>query len=488
MLPLRATMSVFRRDNAPARSAITSRRVERAVLRLVSAAAEEVVDALDVSAGLDANVALAAVFAALAPAALINAGTIDTVGRWVAMGCVLLAVARAIELDRDVQAGRTAAAAVGLQLLAVAWHPSAVVAPVALAVVFAGVGIQRRRHATAVVAGGLLAAGAWIALSRQGAIAAVGMGSLLDALWFQPLLAALMTGWQLPVVGRLWPMVPVAMAAIVVPAAAVLLAVRGERVLAAVVAASLLLMLPDGASVGFLPAPVIAWTVGTTQSAMGAGVVASLLTVVALRGRSARGLAIAVLLVAALVRGVLLMDARHADAAADAQVQRLLAVQLLIPAAARDDVRPSLVGSPDALMAPLKSAKWIPELPRSRRRAPELGDRRDRVVGRVQGAPLGFDGAVWLAAVHRCELWLGLERNPDGPCGEHPVVLDDIPRGWSCSLDVRGADWHPRCPPRRAARIPSDARDPRAVPWAVVALLSLGAAARLGYGSRRSKT
>ena len=430
---------------------------------------------------------LAAVFAALAPAALLNAGTIDTIGRWLASGCGLLALAVALEL-RSAASWRPVWIAGVLQALAIAWHPAAVTAPLVLGVALLLV-VPRAAwpRALSAVGLGVLAAGLWILASRQAAIAAVGASSLLDAAWFQPLLASLMTGWQLPAVGWLAPRLPVALLGLAIPALAVFLALRpSTRPLGAVLAASLVAMLADGASVGFLAEPVIAWTVGTTQSAMTAAVVASLLAARALVGRPRWLLGGVIAL--ALIRGVLLMDARRVDADGDARIQRVLAVQLLAPAAARDDVRPWIVGSAQTLMEPLKNAKWNPELPAQRRRPPGQRDLSTRVVGAVQSAPDGIDGAVWQAAVHRCELWLGLERDRQGPCSEHPRVVDEPPGGWSCALDVRATPWHPRCPPRPDVLSAEASRDPRGLPWAAVSLLVLATAVGLSYGSRRSNT
>ena len=446
--------------------------------------------------GLDPQeVALAAVFAATTPAVLVNAGTIDTIGRWLAIGLGLLALAVVLEALRDPEGPwRGAVLAAGaLQAVAIAWHPSAVAVPVALAITLA-LALPRAvwPRAAAAVLLGVAAAVLWVVWSGQGAIAAVGVGSLADAVWYEPLLASLQLGWQLPLVGRLWPLVPEALVGAVAPAIGLLLLrAPHTRPLGAAVLGSLCLLLADGAGVGFMPAPILAWTVGTTQSAMGASVLASLVAaVLVLRAPRHRGIVVGLLLVAALVRGVWLLDARRVDADSDSRLQRVLAVQLLIPAAAGDGVTPSLVGSPARLMEPLKASKWLPELPPPRRRPPGPRDLAGRTVGRVQGAPAGIDGALWQAAVHRCELWLGLPRDRDGPCGRHPMMLSEPPGGRGCSLDVRNAQWHPRCPPRPAARTASQTRDPRALPWALVAVLSLGLSLRLaGYGgSRRSKT
>ncbi len=441
------------------------------------------------------EVALGAAFAAASPAALLNAGTIDTIARWAAIGVGLLAIAVVLEALREPDRSfRRALVVAGLlQAIAIAWHPSAVAVPLALA---AAIGLSLPRSAwprgAAAVALGLFAGLLWIAWSRQGPIAAVGAASLADALWYEPLLASLQLGWQLPVLGRLWPVLPELLVAAVAPGIGLaLLRWPRTRPLGGVVLGSLLLLLPDGAGVGFLPAPILAWTVGTTQSAMAASVLASLVAAVALlRVPRHRELVIGLVLVLTLVRGVLLMDARRVEAGNDSRVQQMLAVQLLIPAAAHEDMGPVLVGSPSDVMASLKGAKWQPELPVSRRRPPGPRDLTARTVGRVQGAPEGIDSALWQAAVHRCELWLGLPRDRDGPCGQHPEVSSERPGGWGCSLDVRGGAWHPRCPPRPGALTAAQTRDRRALPWALVAVLSLGVALGLATycGSRRSKT
>ncbi len=441
------------------------------------------------------EVALGTVLAALSPAVLLNAGTIDTIPRWAAIGVGLLAIAVVLEALREpTRSFRVPLVAAGvLQAIAIAWHPSAVAVPVALA---AAIGLSLPRstwpRGGAAVLLGLVAGLLWIVWSRQGAIAAVGAASLADALWYEPLLASLQLGWQLPVVGRLWPAVPEVLVAAVTPGIGLaLLRSSRTRPLGAVVLGSLLLLLPDGAGVGFLPAPILAWTVGTTQSAMAASVLASLVgAVLLLRLNRRRHLVIGLVLLLSLVRGVLLVDGRRVEAGHDSRIQQVLAVQLLIPAAAHDELGPVLVGSTEELMASLKGAKWLPELPASRRRPPGLRDLTSRTVGRVQGAPDGIDGALWQAAVHRCELWLGLPRDREGPCGQHPEVRSDRPGGWSCSLDVRGGALHPRCPPRPPALSAAQTRDPRALPWALAALLSLGVALGLPTycGSRRSKT
>jgi hypothetical protein len=441
------------------------------------------------------EVALGAVLAAMSPAVLLNAGTIDTVARWMAIGLGLLAIAVVMEaLRAPSRSFRRALVAAGLlQAIAIAWHPSAVAVPLALAV-SVGLSLPRSAWPRGVAAVGLGVASAllWIAGSGQGAIAAVGAGSLADALWYEPLLASLQLGWQLPVVGRLWLAVPEVFVAALVPAIGLaLLRSSHTRPLGAAVLGSLLLLLPDGAGVGFLPAPVLAWTVGTTQSAMAASVLASLVGAVALlRVPRHRKLVVVGVLLVTLVRGVLLLDARRVEAGHDSRIQQVLAVQLLIPAATRDDMGPVLVGSPASLMEPLKGSKWLPELPVSRRRPPGPRDLSSRTVGPVQGAPAGIDSALWQSAVHRCELWLGLPRDRDGPCGQHVEVRSERPGGWGCSLDVRGESWHPRCPPRPPALTAAQTRDRRALPWALVALISLGVSLGLEVycGSRRSKT
>jgi hypothetical protein len=242
-------------------------------------------------------------------------------------------------------------------------------------------------------------------------------------------------------------------------------------------------LIPEAAALGYTPDLALAWAVTSVTGSMGlvaAGSIALALPLSRLRGRT--WLVTVVLLATVVaVRGELLVADRRTDAARDAATQRLVGHELMAGMAVslrrltvRGDVR--------ELSSPLRGLKWIPEVPEPRRRFDvPLRPKPVAAYGldsRSMGVQQGRDPAFWTMASIRCELRLGLPRDPAGRCRVPAVADRSTPK--ACVLDLVASPPEMICPEPPEALAAGATRDPRARGWAALALLVLCLVGYLG--------
>ena len=461
--------------------------------------------------------AIAAVLASTAPATLLLAGQAGSLPRWLALGTGLLAIGTgagalrgmaALSLagpDRSVEAGilrrillrRRLAVTLLLFGISLAWHPCsagllAVAALVWAHAIGAGRGRDvRRLRATAggLWAGCLLLAMVWIQASGQQGMASVGARSLASALWAKPATGAIQLTWALPGAGWLSAGLPHGVTVAVGCAVIVALLVwRVSRPCGLLAAGGCLALIPEAAALAYVPDLALAWTptsAGASMAPVAASSIAAALLLSRLRGPA--WLITAVLLAGVVsVRGHLLIDLRQEPASRDSALQRLVGHELMAGMASSNR-RLTIVGDVEELSRPLRSLKWIPELPEERRRVTVLtGPRPVAAYGlaaRGMGVEHGLDPAFWTMASIRCELRLGLPRDPARSC--RVPRLRDKPTARTCTLDLSTSPPGVRCPAAPEPLGAGPTRDPRARGWALLALLLLSGVGYLGGGGRR---
>ena len=456
--------------------------------------------------GLDERTAaVAAVIASTSPATLQLSGMAGGLPRWLGVGTALLAVgvgAGALRglaspplngesgeerIFRRILLRRRLLGAVVLFGLGLAWHPSAVGVLAVAAPVWAEASRARRRRVLA-VAGGLwavclLLALTWVQLSGQGGMAVTGARSLASALWAKPAGGAVQLAWNLPGLGRLLPSLPPGIAVGTGAAAVVaLLAWRPTRRCGLLAVGACLALIPEAAALGYTPELASGWTLGHVQASMGLMVAASIglaIPLGRLRGRAWLICAVAVALVVG-ARGTLMVDARRADARADAALQRLVGHELMAGLAI-DQRQLVIRGEPEALSRPFRALKWISEVPEERRELDPIEPRPAAAYGletRGLGVQPGLDPAFWTMASIRCELRLGLPRDQTGAC-RFPHVRDE-PSPATCTLDLGAEPPGVTCPSPAKPVGPGTTRDRRARGWSLLALLVLSLAVYLG--------
>ncbi len=442
---------------------------------------------------------IAAVLASAAPATLLLSGLAGGAPRWLGTGTALLAVGIGagalrglveeppdltveLRLLRRILLRRRLMATLVLFALGLAWHPSAA-GVLAVAALLWGRAVRGGRRGWA-MAGALwfaclLLAIGWVQLSGQGGMALTGARSLASALWAKPAVGLVHLSWDLPGLGWLLPPLPatVALAAGGIALAASL-AWRPTRASGLVAVGGCVALIPEAAAIGYTSELASAWLLVHVQASLPLVLAAALAVAVPLaRLRGRRSVAL-LGLVACLVgvRGWALLDARRDHARADAELQRLVGHDALAALGPGDGL--TVRGTPEELSRPLKSLKWIPEVPEARR---QLGIVPRPVAGyglqtTTHGVPEGQDVAFWTMAAIRCELRLGLPRDREGPCR----VPDLRAPGGRCTRDPTADPPGTGCPVPPAPVGPSASREPRARGWALLALLVLSLTGYLG--------
>lgn len=438
---------------------------------------------------------LAAAIGAWSPAAMAGASTLGCLVRSMAVGFAVLGVVLACEALRGGRRRGLVAAAL-LQATGLLVHPWAVVGPVvglpllcwtAWTGGIGSLGASRTRRAWMLAL--LLAAdGLMFLLLEQAALGSkrqgAGVHDMLAALGTLPVVAAVHGAWQIPGLGRLLPMLPVGFAATLGLGGPVALALcRATRPLGLLATGGLAATLPEITSVGLADQVAVFWTDNHIKAAAAAELVwpaclAPVLGALLLRaGRTPQAVA-AALLFLSIPRGVALVSAERAATSADEGLGRLLARDLLVPAAARGET-PLLLGSPDRLLQPTFLTRYNEELPRRRipRRFLRAKDQDSRTAG--------LDYGLWRGVGMRCELWLGLGvaelDTPEDPALRHGSPCQVMPGHLAseagplppCVLDLRSDPPTPRCgraPPHAA---PGETLDPAAPRLAALAILVL---------------
>ena len=444
----------------------------------------------------DAMARLAAALTAWSPAVLLGASTLGFWTRAGAVGLALLGVAALIDAMRS-GSTRDAVAAVFLQGMGLALHPWALTGP-AVALPLLGWMLWTRRErwplVGAVLAVDAVILAAFLLLSGQGHRAEAGLNNLLPSLVFMPQAAAAHGLWQVPGLGRVMPLLPGTLAALLgLLAIAALVARSQTRAVGLLCLGGLVAALPE-ATAPFPPTHwFAAWSGNFIKACVGMEF-AAIVAVAALLGSlitrwsgARRSLAVWTVLGICAVRGVVpmldLAQTGRTDAAAGRTLGKALAGATSI------DSPLTVVES----LAPLGLAsyrgKFNPEAA-----VASLAGKAGKSTNSSKGGPYaGVDLALWRTSTMRCELRLGLTAAslvPDNPaalhgsgCQRQPVVVPRAAPDNLCALAF--SDGIPRfaCPigpPHAAART---TMDPAAVPLGLlgIALLTLGLAV-----SRRS--
>ncbi len=361
---------------------------------------------------------LAAAMAACGPTVWGVAGIADTLPRWIAATLVLGVVVAGI---RGLEGRpRSIAIAAALQILAMAWHPAAVVGPaVGLPLWLAS---TRGRWGRLFLLGASTGAAAlaWVLATGQGSVAAHGF-SRVAGVPIEVAAGLAHVIWQLPGAGWAAPRLPVLLAASL-GAVALAVAGHGQRGVLWLGLGALCGTVPEVGAAGFVPDLAIAWTLGTAQAGLLASVTGAV-AVAALWSRfGARPVAAAGLIALALLRaGPSLADrAEHSRLASEAH--HALTAGVLVPAAHHGWGEVGFGGDPDALAKGLKRGKWLAERPVSGRvldfdligGEEAINTWLVDVPGRR--VPEWIDGALWESAVHACQVWMGRPFVLDGPC------------------------------------------------------------------------
>ena len=153
----------------------------------------------------------------------------------------------------------------------------------------------------------------------------------------------------------------------------------------------------------------------------------------------------------------------------DARVSLDFVAQRLVLPAAVAHATPALLGDSGSVLTGIRSLKWNPELPKSKRL------KRKQHASEKSKDHMGVDYGLWVTAMVICEVWLGLKPSPvpadaavglarSGECRMPPLAtkMEEAPKGkaW-CTVDLSQADPVNSCgtppPPRSAA----DSLDPR---------------------------
>ncbi len=414
---------------------------------------------------------LAALLAATSPAVAWGASTPNFGIRSVAAGFGLLGAVRALDGLRDPR--RTdlpaATALVGVGLL---FHPWAVTGPMVLFPLLLWEGRRLGRLPRSILSLGAMFGLCVLsfALMAQGQRASLAEGNPL-----LPKLMLLFVPWG--IVGYQSPGLGAVLAQLPAPASvAAGLALLGwsfrqttARALPWMLLGGFFAALPEAAAPGLMGSVGVVLSGNHAKASFGAEMTA-LVAVAVLLSRLGGTRAALLVLVLALPRFALVSHRTAEIARADSLAGRRLAAELLVPAAFRG-VEPSILGDPMVFSAAVMQAKWLPDLPPSRRAL------KKNPADRGAEGMAGLDYALLRTTAQRCVLWLGPQRllnQTSGTLCDRPPRRGDVGTKNPCVFDLSHPEVPGGCGDPPAHANAASTLDARALPLALLALLALG--------------